>query len=167
MNRFATIERAIAFKKATYYTVRMEGDGETLFLNFINSHSSEEFMEEMAIIRAWIRKLGEEVGVREQYLRYEAYRGGDARAFPPPARYIDVDCSLRLYCMRVNDHVAFLFSGARKTAETAQECDNVRPHFLLANKISKAIYQAIKDGDIHIDEQANELYFDPDLILEV
>lgn len=69
--------------------------------------------------------------------------------------------------MRVNQNTVILFSGAKKTAATAQECDNVRPHFLLANRITIAIDQAIKDNDIAIHNQTGELIFDESFLLEL
>ncbi|HCY82329.1 MAG TPA: hypothetical protein DHV22_12375, partial [Xanthomarina gelatinilytica] len=45
-------------------------------------------------------------------------------------------------------HVVFLFSGDIKTANNAQDCPNVKPHFLLANQLTKAIDEAFKNQDI-------------------
>ncbi|HMQ59471.1 MAG TPA: hypothetical protein PKE06_02330 [Flavilitoribacter sp.] len=146
--RFANIISSYRFKKITYYTVKFEDEEVPLFLQFLNKHKGEQYAENLAIIRAWLQKLGEEIGADERYFRNEAARGGDARALPPPAKYINVDCSLRLYCMRVNARVVILFNGGDKTAQTAQDCENVRPHFLLANKLTQAIDQAIKDREI-------------------
>ncbi|GJM32389.1 MAG: hypothetical protein DHS20C18_13900 [Saprospiraceae bacterium] len=121
----------------------------------------------MALIRSWLSKLGEEIGADARYFRFEAARGGDARALPPPARYIHVDCRLRLYCMHINKRVVILFNGGVKTAAKAQNCDNVKPHFFLANKLTQAIDQAIRNGDIRYDERTNDLIFDPKLTLEI
>lgn len=68
--------------------------------------------------------------------------------------------------MRVSKRAVILFNGGEKTAKTAQDCDNVRPHFLLANQITQAVDQAIRDGEIQFDEQDNIL-FDPMLTLEL
>lgn len=173
MNKFATIEPAYRFRLVTFYTVRFEEEDESLFLQFINKHAGDEFAEQMAIFRFWFRKLGNEIGAQEEYFRHEGFRGGDAKALPPPSKYrppsqyIGVDSDLRLYCMRVNRGAVILFSGARKTADSAQECDNVRPHFLLANKLTKAIDQAIREGDIEIDPETDHLLFDDELTLEI
>lgn len=69
--------------------------------------------------------------------------------------------------MLVSRNVVILFGGARKTAPVAQDCDNVRLHFLLANRLAKAIDQAIKDKDIQIDSETGDLLFDNNLILEI
>jgi len=167
VNIFATIKEEIRFDKVTYYSVCLEENDESLFLQFLNSHVSEEYQEQLSLIRSWLRKIGNEIGAQERYFRNESFRGGDTRALPPPTRYLEIECNLRLYCMRINDDIVILFSGAEKTAVTAQECDNVYPHFLQANKLSKAIYTAILEKDIEIDDEDGLLLYDNLLRLEI
>lgn len=169
VNRFGNIEIAYRFNKITYYTVKFEDEEQNLFLQFLNNHKGEKYAESLAIIRKWLSKLGNDIGADIRYFRPEAFRGGDARALPPPTRFLDIEddnCRLRLYCMCVTNRAVILFNGGEKTAQTAQDCDNVRPHFLLANKLSQNIVQAIKDRDIQFDDQ-DRLSFDPDLTLEL
>jgi len=165
MNTFATIVPAIQFRRVMYYSIQLEDSESSLFLEFINNHTADEYAEPLSLIRSWIRKIGDEIGAHERYFRFEGFRGGDARAFPPPSRYLDIECDLRLYCMRINQNIVILFGGAKKTAQTAQDCDSVRPHFLLANKLTRIIDQALRDGDIQIDEDAGTLIFPKDLTL--
>lgn len=168
MNKFATIVPAIRFRKVTYYSVQFEEEGESLFLQFVNKHAAgDEYFEDLSLIRSWLRKIGEQIGAQDKYFRFEGARKGDARALPPPAKFIRVDCSLRLYCMRINDRIVILFGGAKKTAEKAQDCDQVRPHLFLANKLTQAIDQAIKDKGIVIDDKHGKLIFDAELTLEI
>lgn len=164
MNTFVSIEQAIAFKRVTFYTVRFEGKEQSMFFNFINEHAKSE---ELYIIRSWLRKLGTELGAQPRYFRPEGYGGGEARALPPPPRYLNVDCHLRLYCMWMSRSAVFLFNGGVKTAATAQDCPNVRPHFFLANKLTKAISQAQVDGDISLDPETDLLLYDQSLELEI
>ena len=167
MNRFATITEEIRFRKVTYFSIRFEGDDRSLFLDFVNRHNEEPFLEPLGIIRAWLRKLGEEIGAQSHYFRHEGFRGGDASALPPPAKYIGVDCNLRLYCLRIDEQNVILFNGGEKTAARAQDCDNVFPHFREANKIAKAIYQAMKDGDIGVNERTGHFTYDQNFELEI
>ncbi len=168
MNRFATLVELFRFSRVTYYSVQFfEEQDITLFQEFLESHATEEFEKELAILRSWIRKIGEEIGAQERYFRHEAWRGGDARALPPPARHLAGECKLRLYCMRVNERAVILFGGGFKTARTAQECPNTRPHFILANRLCRVIQRAIQERDIEIDSLTGELIFDPNLELEL
>jgi len=81
----------------------------------------------------------------------------DTSALPPVGKdrkphYIENGKSknnnLRLYCLRANENVVFLYSGGLKTTQKAQDCPNVKKHFILANQLTKAIDTAIKDSDI-------------------
>ncbi len=101
----------------------------------------------------WIKEIGNKYGAKEFYFRNEA-ETSNTGALPPQGvdrepTYIEFNeetgkdenrpNNLRLYCFRANDHVVFLFNGDIKTANRAQDCDNVRPHFRLANTITTAI----------------------------
>lgn len=163
MHKFASLKKEIRFRKVVFYSVCLEGEADSLFLDFVNKHTAEEYNEQLAVIRAWLRKLGAEIGAQERYFRFEGSRGGDARALPPPAKYLDIECRLRLYCMRINEQSVVLFSGAEKTADKAQDCDQVRPHFQLANRLAKAIDQAIREGEITISPETGWLIYADDL----
>ena len=166
MNTFATIEEARRFDIVTYYTVRMEGEEHSLFLQFLQScGGNAELEEDMYMLRSWMEKLGNEIGAKEQYFRFEAARGGDARALPP--RHLNLDNDLRLYCMRINEKIVVLFSGAVKTADTAQDCPQVYPHFSLANRLCKSIQRAITEREIIISEDEDQLIFESDFELEI
>lgn len=169
VNNIATIKSFYRFRRISYYTIKIE-DEISLFQQFINSHSNDTHREALYFIRAWLSKLGEEIGAEDQYFRFESFRGG-ASALPPPSKqfkYLDlnINCNLRLYCMRINRKVVILFNGGFKTAQTSQECDNVRPHFLLANKLSNLIDEKIKDKEIRFDDN-DDLIFSKDLTLEL
>ncbi|MEM9846414.1 MAG: hypothetical protein AAF847_00895 [Bacteroidota bacterium] len=165
MNIYGTIVIIQAFRKVTYYSVQIEEE-DSLFLQFLNDHANEKYQDELDIIREWLQRIGDKIGAKEHYFRNEAFRG-DARALPPPSKFLELDCNLRLYCMRINRYAVVLFNGAEKTAATAQACDNVRPHFLLANRLTKVIDSAIIDGEISIDDDTGELIFDESLLLEL
>ncbi|NGZ90735.1 hypothetical protein [Psychroflexus maritimus] len=60
----------------------------------------------------------------------------------------------------------FLFSGDLKTAKKAQDCPNVKPHFELANALTKGIDQAFRDKDIRWIEEDTLITCDEDFLLE-
>lgn len=166
MNRFATIVEAVRFKKVVYYTITFE-DEAPLFEQFINNHNTPQYAEDLSIIRSWLKKIGDEVGATQRYFRSEGFRKGSAQALPPPARFLDISCQLRLYCMRINSEIVILFNGAEKTKQTAQECDQVRPHFLLANRLTSIIDNLIIEKEIIIDDHEGCLLFDENLKFEI
>lgn len=167
MNRFATIITEIQFNKVTYYGIQFDDEEDSLFYQFITKHIQTN-QEELFIIQNWLKKIGNEIGAIDVYFRHEGFRGS-ASALPPPKRYlseVDFNYNLRLYCMRINKRVVVLFNGGIKTAQKAQDCDNVRPAFLLANKITKVIDEAIIDKEIQYDE-FEDLIIPNDFILEI
>lgn len=159
MNNFAEIILVQRFNKVSYYSVSINEE-DSLFRQFVNKHTMAN-KEKLNHILKWINLVGNKTGAHEQYFRDES-ETADTRALPPKGKnrepaYVETDASgiehnaensLRLYCMRLNENVVFLFNGDIKTAETAQKCDNVRSHFQMANKLTALIDKAIKEGEI-------------------
>lgn len=159
MNNFAKIILVQRFKKVNYYSIRLDDDAISLFGQFNVKHTAEN-KEKLNHIIAWIKVLGNKIGANSDYFRNEA-KNGSALGLPPKGKdreptYVEFNedtgefenaaNNLRLYCYRLCDSVVFLFNGDIKTAETAQECDNVRPHFELANQLTNVLDKAIGKG---------------------
>jgi hypothetical protein len=167
VNTFASLERVFALKKVTFYTVRLEGAQRTLWEQFLDDHEDEQFDDDLNILRSALVRIGNETGARPQFFRFEGDRGGDASALPPPTHLLQGETtSLRLYCLRFSTSVVILFSGAVKTAPTPQECDQVRAHFQLANRICRAIQEAVRAQELNEDPLGN-LLFDDDFELDL
>lgn len=165
MNIFARLEPVVTLKKVSYYTVRIDGAPRNLWEQFLDDHEDDSFTDDLDILRTAMLQIGNHWGAQSRYFRFEANRGGDASALPPYPRFLEgASSNLRLYCMRYSESVVILFSGAVKTTEYAQDCDHVRPHFLQANQICKAIQNAVRDGELSEGAQG-ELLFDRDFEL--
>lgn len=164
MNIFAKITTIQSLKKVDFYSILKEGEDANMFLEFVNRISTDEKLAgDLDLIRVWLKWIGDKHGAKEQYFRLEKA----ANALPPPAKYLEFESSLRLYCMRVNENAVVLFSGALKTARTAQECPNVKPYFAEANKITSQIDRAIVDRSIKIDSVTGRLIIDDDFTIEL
>ena len=156
MNIFATIEQAITFSKVTYYTVKFENEKYSEFEKFILKHQSNESIHnEYQDLLSLIERLGKEIGAKPRYFRPER----NAQAFPPNWNeltkqerklHVTYQHNLRLYCMRINDEIVFLFNGGIKTSGhiSAQQCKNVRQFFNMANQLAEGIENAIKNREI-------------------
>jgi hypothetical protein len=166
MSKFATVLIARELLHVTCYTIQIEGEPLSLFHQFIKEHGTERYREHLSVIRDLITILGKEHGARKERFRNEAYQGGEAVALPSDIKYTKKKCDLRLYCMWINENAVVLFGGAEKTAPTAQDCDNVRPHFLLANELTKAIDKAIRNRDLKIAPNGR-LILEPDFTFEL
>src|SRR5690606_33471069 len=73
--------------------------------------------------------------------------------------------SSRLYCYRLSERVVFLFDGDVKTADAAQDCPQVRPHFRMANQLARAINEAFKQQDIEWNDDCSDIIYDEDFLL--
>ena len=149
-----------------------------LYDSFLEKHSIGN-REKLHHILAWIKKIGDKTSAFEQYFRNEA-QIADARALSPIGKekspvFVQIDDNgkneivannLRLYCMRANARVVFLFNGDIKTASKAQNCPNVKSHFLLANKLTKLLTEAFETGDIRWINNYSEIEVDDDFRLE-
>lgn len=168
MNTFASIERLaeFSFKRVTYYSVRLEGRAYTEFEDFLERHEhNDDIRTELDELFWWLEQIGTRIGAQADYFRPERR----AHALPPPSRKLRMVQRkyLRLYCMRISDHVVVLFNGGVKTAATAQECPQVKPHFERANRLALAIDKAISEGDIRLNAKGDRLTFDEDLELAI
>lgn len=142
------------FRKVQYYTVEIERDGEREedeFKKFMLVHGQTNDGQKLL---ALMKKLGDEVGAKEFYFRFEE----EAVALPSKPRVLErnslrpliTDDQLRLYCLRISDSIVILFNGGVKTTHKAQDCPNVRQHFKKANKLASIINKAIQDGIVQI-----------------
>lgn len=155
MNNFAHIKPLFKTKRVAYYSIVMEGETLSLYEQFVNKHTAEN-LKKLNHIQVWLKIIGDKYGAQNHLFRNEA-KGADTSALPPIGKdkkptYVEhgknKSNNLRLYTLRANDNVVFLFSGDIKTTDKAQYCPNVKSHFIAANKITKAIDQAFRNKDI-------------------
>lgn len=127
----------------------------SLFEEFINYHQQTN-KDKLNHVLAWIKIIGDKYGAQAHLFRPEA-RIADTSALPPKGKdrepcYTELGKpkanNIRLYCLRANENVVFLFNGDIKTTHYAQDCSNVKEHFLLANQLTKAIDLAFAEKDI-------------------
>jgi hypothetical protein len=69
---------------------------------------------------------------------------------------------LRLYLIRLNEHVVILLNGGEKTSRLPKDCPNVRVHFLRAQQIAMAIDDALNSGFIKYTKDKTDILFDHD-----
>jgi len=170
MNNFVQIKRVAQYDKVSYYSVTINSGPTSLFENFIATHTAIN-KEKLNHILAWLQIIGIQYGAKTHLFRPEAYLS-DTSALPPTDKkreptYIEdgqtESNNLRLYCFRLNENVVILYSGDLKTTDKAQDCPNVKPHFLLANKITRALENSIKEKDINWNNDCTDIIFDSDL----
>ena len=123
MNTFAVIEKLeeFAFELVNYYSVRFLGNDVNEFYDFLNRMEDEPSVsDDLNNLFIWLEKIGAEEGAKKDFFRNEAIRS-DASALPPPRKQMEIYElmveNLRLYCLRANEHVVFLFNGGIKSQE--------------------------------------------------
>jgi hypothetical protein len=172
MNTFGIVKHIQSFDKVEYYSICLEkDDGLSLFELFIQKHTAEN-PQKLKHIMAWIRVIGDKYGAKS-FFRNEA-ETADTHGLPPQGTnrepvYVEYNeeagsevntpNNLRLYCFRANEHVVFLFNGDIKTADLAQGCDNVRPHFRLANKLTEVLEESF-GNEINWNEDQTDIVID-------
>ena len=172
MNRFANIIPLFKYNKVAYYSVSLDESDKTLYEIFVELQTKHN-KNKLYHIQKWMQVIGKKYGAQNRFFRNEAYIS-DTSALPPQGKNLEPTYiehgkkkvnNLRLYCLRANEHVVFLFGGDLKTTGKAHDCPNVRSHFLLANELTKTIDQAIINKDIKWIEDYTLIDCDPDLKL--
>ena len=155
MDRFALIKPLFKYSNVAYYSVSLEEDEKTIYDEFVEKHTIVN-KDKLYHILKWLKEIGEKYGAQDRFFRNEA-KFADTTALPPKGikkepTYVEFGKpkanDLRLYTFKLNPKVVFLFSGDIKTKQKAQDCQNVKSHFLLANHLTKAIENALKEKEV-------------------
>lgn len=160
------IVEELSFKEVQFYTVFKEGAPVSEFRDFKTRMAGDRKDKKQS---GEITRMIEQIGHRGADERYFAREGTAARLPAPTFRFLDsdgeTDYGLRLYCIRISNQIVILLNGDRKTAQNPLHCPNCRPHFLFANRVSEAIYDAKLADQISFD--GCEILLDDDFKLNI
>lgn len=173
MNTFVHIKHIQTYDKVSYYSVVFGNETISLFEKFFATHE-ESNNDKLYHIIKWLEVIGKKYGAQAHLFRPEG-KTADTSALPPATSknpsYVEngkkKPNTLRLYCLRANEHVVFLFDGDIKTTQKAQDCPNVKHHFKLANQITKAIDEAFKQGEILWNDTHTNIKFQPTIRIQI
>lgn len=176
MNIFAQIIKLSEFSydKVKYYSIVLNGnelvDENTEFYDFLERMENEiEYEDDLNNLLVWIELIGNKYGAKEKFFRHEGI-DSDTSALPPSARIqrineIEVN-NLRLYCLRVNENVVFLFNGGVKTTFEARDCPNVGKYIKTANRVTKRINELFVQ-EIKWKNDYTDIEFDSELEFKI
>lgn len=173
MNTFAHIKPIAKYDKVSYYSICIDNQELSLFEEFSAYHSTAN-KKKLNHVLEWIKIIGNKYGALPHLFRPEG-ETADASALPPKGmnrkpHYTEYGITkannIRLYCLRANESVVFLFNGDIKTTQYAQDCPNVKKHFKLANQLTKAIDKAFVDKDIFWNNDQTEINCEDNFKLE-
>ncbi|MEG9327030.1 hypothetical protein V6B16_03710 [Salinimicrobium catena] len=174
MNKFAQIKPIAKYAKVSYFSIVLEeNDPKSLFEEFVEKHTQTE-KKKLNHILEWIKQIGDKYGAQLYHFRPEA-EFADASALPPKGKnrepaYIEkgkkTNNMLRLYTFRVNESVVFLFNGAVKTTQYAQDCPNVGSYFHQANQLTAALQKALEEKVIRWNKDFTQIDYDSDFEIQ-
>lgn len=149
MKNFVTIRLFKAFNRVNYYTLQVEGRGQSETDSFFDRFEQDASLtKDVDLLVTWITEIGRRRGAKARYFRFE----NDANALPPPARIMaelgDDYCRLRLYCIRLTDEVVILANGGLKTGRTVQDSPDLLTKFRFANKMAGQLMELIQTGEL-------------------
>lgn len=155
MNTFAHIKPIAQYDKVSYYSICINESENSLFEEFVTYHNVHN-EKKLNHILEWLKQIGNKYGAQPHLFRPEG-EIADASALPPKGMEREPNYTengktkannIRLYCLRANENVVFLFDGGIKTTHYAQDCPNVRESFKKANQLTKVIDSAFANKDI-------------------
>lgn len=132
-------------KKATIYSILMEGDEYSMFDHFLIDHI-QEYKEEVKSILGRLEQINQTTGAREIFFKQHEGKPGDGVC----ALFDTPESKLRLYCIRYGKTAVILGGGGPKSTEIRawQEDEKLSKEASLMIQISKEIMNRIMSGDI-------------------
>ena len=136
----------LAGSKATFYSVLVDDDSETLFEKFYEENKNI-FREELKSIVKTLDTIALDNGARRSYFKENEGKLGDLVC----ALYDTPKSNLRLYCIRLGSTVIILGGGGQKlkTIRALQEDIKLTEENYLMRKLSELLYKKIKEGEIY------------------
>lgn len=172
MNNYAKLCHVpqLSGSKVRYYSVHFEGKEKNEIEDFLLRHEQQaDLQEAFDEILAWIDGIAHITSALEHLFRHER----KAAALPPDNRvrkrnrerfsiqYQEIN-RLRLYLIRLNDHVVILLNGGEKTHDNPEQCPKVKRYFREAQQIADALDDALQSGDIKYNPNKTNIHFSPE-----
>ncbi|HEY3370520.1 MAG TPA: hypothetical protein VGK10_06710 [Prolixibacteraceae bacterium] len=134
--------------KVNFYTLRFQfQDEETEVDKFLDQFPEGcRYDKDIDIIIKWIEEIGKR-GALERYFRPEGKRSDDVWAIPIET------ASLRLYVIRLSDHVVILGNGGVKITKTYNEDNFLRSCVELLQEVDHHIKDKVRKGELSIFEK--------------
>lgn len=138
-----SIELFEEHEKVNFYTLRFQ-DEETEVDKFLDQFPEGcKYDKDIDIIIKWIDQIGKR-GALERHFRPEGKRSDGVWAIPIET------ASLRLYVIRLSDHILILGNGGVKNTETYNEDPFLNDCVELLQEVDGYIKSRIKNGQISL-----------------
>lgn len=150
---------ALSGGKASIYSIITETGKLTFFDHFIAEHKGD-FMQDLMNILGRLRSIGNTVGAIETFFKLDEGLEWDdlvCALYDTPGKH------LRLYCVRLNDHIIILGNGGPKNVRAWQDDPKLTREVTEMMYHSKIIRDKLKGGGLRI--SPDRLKLEGDLML--
>lgn len=133
-------------ENCTMYTIHFLSEDETELDDFIsrfkdNAKYNADFQSIMIFMERILAN-----GPLERYFRREGKHSDSVVAIPV------LRSKLRLYCLRLSDHIVVVGNGGVKDTRTYQENDELQGYVMTLQKFEKLLKQESQKGNVKITE---------------
>ncbi len=145
--------------KASIYSITEEGRKGSLLDHFINEHR-DGFIQDLFSLMGRLRAMGNSVGALETYFKLdEGLEWNDLVC----ALYDIPDKHLRLFCIRLSEHIIVVGNGGPKSVRAWQDDSKLSREVTEMMHYSKIIRTKLENGSLRI--AADGLKFEGNLLL--
>ena len=142
-----TVELLKESQKVSLYSISFEMDGTTEFEKFVgefemNATYNRDYQRIIAALQAILR-----IGALERFFRPEGGMNDSVQALPIESG------KLRLYCLRLSDHIVILGNGGVKNTRTYEDDPKLYGYVLDLQKFEKILNESIAKGYVSIEEK--------------
>jgi DNA-binding protein Fis len=145
--------------KASVYSIVSEESKSPLLDHFISTYKSN-YTQDLISIVGRLKSIGNSVGALETYFKHDEGLEWDDLVC---ALYDIPDKHLRLYCIRLSEHIIVVGNGGPKNVRAWQDDTKLSREVNEMMHYSKIIRTKLKDGSLRISEDG--LKFEGDLML--
>ena len=150
MDQEFNVELLEEYDGINFYTIRLKGEPETEVEKFLLKFPEGSIYDnEIDRILSWLEKISEK-GALERYFRPEGRYGDGVVAIP-----IEVG-KVRLYCIRISDHILIIGNGGVKDADSWENSPILSQHVELLLDAARFIKSRISEGSIRIINKGKE-----------
>lgn len=145
--------------KAGLFSICFQNEDLSEFEKFIIRFKDDAYCQrDLQVILSAIQRMLAASGFLERYFRPEGKMKDNVYALP-----IDSG-KLRLYCLRLSDSVMVVGNGGQKKTKTYQDSEELQGYVISLQKLDELIKDAVRKGDIIIEEREikgiDDKYFD-------
>jgi hypothetical protein len=137
-------------KNCTLYTIQFLSEQEGEYMRFIKKFKDElELNNDLFKIVQIVNMIADN-GALERFFRPEGKMNDHVCALPL------VRSRLRLYCLRLSNHILILGNGGVKTTKTYNEDDELKGFVMTLQKFERLIKEGVRNGSISLSENVIE-----------